>query len=81
MSFLLINRLTKKFLPLPNNFITKYSMPKKNIVECLDCGSFHEKNTICGKCYQQVKAETEEIQKYLFKDDAFKYNYPQSEVI
>jgi hypothetical protein len=46
----------------------------------LDCGSYHEKGTICGKCYSKVKTETEEIQDQLFKDDNFKYNYPVSEV-
>ena len=41
----------------------------------MDCGSYHEKGTICGKCYSKVKTETEEIQDQLFKDDNFKYNY------
>ena len=76
----LSNRLTKKFLPFANNFITKYSRPKSNIIECLDCGSYHEKGTICGKCYEVVKTETEEIQKQMFKKDSFKYNYPTKEV-
>ena len=48
-------RLVRKFLPTPNNRITKWAMPKRNITTCLDCGSYHEMGTICGKCYETVK--------------------------
>ncbi len=65
---------------LPNNFITKYATPKTNITACLECGSYHEIGTICGKCYEKVKMETKNIQDQIFDKDEFKYNYPTKEI-
>ena len=67
-------------MPLPNSLITKYAKPKTNIMECLDCGSYHEKGTICGKCYSKVKNETKDIFDEMNKDDKFKYKYPSKEI-
>lgn len=72
--------MTKRFLPLANNFITKYSKPKTNIMTCLECGSYHEKGTLCGKCYEKVKLETQKVQEEMLKNDQFKYNYPNKEI-
>ena len=72
--------MTKRFLPLPNNFITKYSRPKTNIITCLECGNHHEKGTLCGKCYEKVKLETEKVHEVMFKNEQFKHNYPAKEV-
>ena len=55
-------RLTKRFTPLSNNWITKYSRPKTNIIACLECGSYHEKGTVCGKCYESIKEKTLKMQ-------------------
>lgn len=60
--------------------IYKYSKPKTNIITCLDCGGYHEKGTLCGKCYEKVKAETKAVQDQIFKNDEFRYNYPNKEI-
>jgi large subunit ribosomal protein L32 len=31
------------------NKIQKFMTPKANLVACLECGSFHERHTICGE--------------------------------
>ncbi|XP_050407595.1 39S ribosomal protein L32, mitochondrial [Patella vulgata] len=58
----------------------EYAVPKNNIIACLECGNWHEKETICGHCYQTVKTETEEMQKAMGLD-ALKYDAPRSEVV
>ncbi|CAF1016893.1 unnamed protein product [Brachionus calyciflorus] len=73
-------KLTKKFLPLPNNFITKYSRPKTNIITCLECGNHHERGTLCGKCYEKVKIETQKVHEEMFKNENFKKSHPAKEV-
>ena len=72
--------MTKKFLPSANNFITKYSRSKTNIVACLDCGSYHEIGCICTKCYEIVKKETQEIHEKILSDDQLRFNYPTKEI-
>ena len=32
----------------------KYLTPKKNIIECLVCGHWHEAHTICGKMTSRI---------------------------
>jgi large subunit ribosomal protein L32 len=60
--------------------LTKWATPKTNIIICLDCGSFHEKGSICGKCYQKVKVETALIHEEIFKKNEFKNAYPTKEI-
>ena len=67
-------------MPLPNNFITKYSKPKTNIMTCLECGNYFEKGTLCGQCYEKVRMETQKVQEEMFKKDQFNYNYPNKEI-
>jgi len=67
-------KLTKKFMPLNNNQITKQARAKTNIVACLDCGLYHEIGTICGNCYQRIRKETMLIQDQLMNNEKFRYN-------
>ncbi|ESO94135.1 hypothetical protein LOTGIDRAFT_232409 [Lottia gigantea] len=58
----------------------EYALPKNNIVSCLECGHWHEKQTLCGNCYDKVRKETEEMQEAM-GTDTLKYSQPQSEVM
>lgn len=40
---------------------TKLWKPKRNIISCLECGSFHEFHTICRSCFDKVSAESQKI--------------------
>lgn len=63
--------------------MTKYAKVKTNIVTCLECGSYHERGTICGKCYNRVREETRRLHETMFdKEGHFKNSsgYPPSEV-
>ncbi|XP_008210206.1 39S ribosomal protein L32, mitochondrial [Nasonia vitripennis] len=54
-------RLNRKFGWPKYNW--KPLVPKTNLLMCRACGHYHESFTICGHCYEKVKAETLEIQK------------------
>lgn len=49
--------------------MTKWAKVKTNIVTCLECGSYHERGTICGKCYSRVKEETKRLHELMFDKD------------
>jgi len=34
--------------------VVDYMTPRRNLVECLDCGEWHEGHTICGRLQQAV---------------------------
>ncbi|WAR04974.1 RM32-like protein [Mya arenaria] len=48
--------------------------PKKNIIVCLECGSQHESQTLCGNCYNKVREATKELQMKLRGDRSMKKN-------
>lgn len=60
--------------------IRAFMTPKRNIVECLDCGHWHEAHTICGNCYQKVKEETQAMQAKMDPEVRL-YSTPRTEVV
>ncbi|CAH1403468.1 unnamed protein product [Nezara viridula] len=56
----------------------KLLVPKRNILMCDTCGSDYEAGHLCGYCYNQVKLETEEMQKAI--QDELKLNPVDKEV-
>ncbi|KAK3591406.1 hypothetical protein CHS0354_005328 [Potamilus streckersoni] len=69
-------RLTRKFQGKEFKEVTAI---KKNIVACLECGTYHEMHTICPKCYGKVREETAAMKAAMGED--FQYNHPRSEVV
>ncbi|XP_029635593.1 39S ribosomal protein L32, mitochondrial [Octopus sinensis] len=57
----------------------EHARPKKNIIACLQCGHYHENDTICGNCYDKVRQETKLMQK-AFEED-LRYSAPLQEVV
>lgn len=45
---------------------------KRNLVACLECGYWHERQTLCANCYSKVQAETARIRAQL--PDNFKFD-------
>lgn len=39
----------------------KLFKPKRNIITCPDCGSFHEYHTICRNCFKKIHEESKKI--------------------
>lgn len=42
-------------------FGTKLWKPNKNIVTCMECGSFHEYHTICRTCFEKISKKSKEL--------------------
>jgi large subunit ribosomal protein L32 len=59
--------------------IRAFMTPKKNIKECLECGSWHEAHAICGVCYQKVRDETEYLKSQMDEETRL-YKVPPNEV-
>ncbi|KAL5009839.1 hypothetical protein ScPMuIL_012144 [Solemya velum] len=68
-------RMTRKMA----KFHLNDAIPKKNIVACLECGHWHQSNTICGNCYSKVREETKEMRRSLGED--IRYSAPESEIV
>jgi len=60
--------------------VRDYMTPKRNLIECLDCGVYHEAHSICGACYQKVREETEAM-KASMDPEARLFNVPHTEVV
>ncbi|CAH1774729.1 unnamed protein product [Owenia fusiformis] len=69
-------RLTRK-LSLHCGF--EDAIPKRNIIACLECGHYHERNTICGNCYDKVREETKAMKEKMGLD--LEHNHPRAEVL
>lgn len=48
---------------------TEEYKPATNLISCVDCGSWHQSNTLCGTCYDKVRKETKAIQAQMGCDD------------
>ncbi|ELU13494.1 hypothetical protein CAPTEDRAFT_228646 [Capitella teleta] len=67
---------TRRFGP---DKIRKFMTPRINLVSCLECGTWHERHSICGSCYEKVREETKAMQSSMNPEE-FHYNHPRSEV-
>ncbi|OWA53390.1 putative 39S ribosomal protein L32, mitochondrial [Hypsibius exemplaris] len=50
-------RLKKQF---GSSYMDPYKL-RTDLIVCLHCGHYHEAHSLCGHCYQKVKAETKLI--------------------
>ncbi|CAF0757468.1 unnamed protein product [Didymodactylos carnosus] len=73
-------RRIRRHSDLPMNLMVRLGTPRNDLTQCLDCGSWHEKKTICGQCYDRIRKETESMKQNLNQDE-FKYNHPQQEIV
>lgn len=74
-------RRIRRHSDLPMSLMIKYGTPRQDLHQCLECGTWHEKKTICGKCYDRIRQETEEMKKSFPNQDEFRYNYPPEEIV
>ncbi|WKX99976.1 hypothetical protein Q1695_014671 [Nippostrongylus brasiliensis] len=51
---------------------TRLLSPTNDLVTCGSCGSLHEKDTICGKCYEKVRELTNEIKRKMMAYNPYK---------
>lgn len=74
-------RRIRRHSDLPMSLMVKYGTPRQDLHQCLECGTWHEKKTICGNCYDRIRKETDEMKKSYPNQDEFLYNHPQQEVV
>jgi len=74
-------RRIRRHSDLPMSLMTKYGTPRQDLHQCLECGTWHEKKTICGNCYDRIRKETEAIKDSYPNKDEFNYNHPQQEIV
>ena len=73
-------RRVRRHSDLPMSLMMKYGTPRQDLHQCLECGTWHEKKTICGNCYDRIRKETDEMKKSYPNQDEFLYNHPQQEI-
>jgi large subunit ribosomal protein L32 len=74
-------RRIRRHSDLPMSLMTKYGTPRQDLHQCLECGTWHEKKTICGNCYDRIRKETQAIKDSYPNKDEFNYNHPQQEIV
>ncbi len=74
-------RRMRRHSDLPMSLMIKYGTPRQDLHQCLECGKWHEKKTICGNCYDRIRKETQAMKDSYPNKDEFNYNYPQQEIV
>jgi large subunit ribosomal protein L32 len=74
-------RRIRRHSDLPMSLMMKYGTPRQDLHQCLECGTWHEKKTICGNCYDRIRKETQIMKDSYPNKDEFNYNHPQQEII
>lgn len=74
-------RRIRRHSDLPMSLMGKYGTPRQDLHQCLECGKWHEKKTICGNCYDRIRKETQAMKDSYPNKDEFNYNSPQQEII
>ena len=74
-------RRIRRHSDLPMSLMTHYGTPRQDLHQCLECGTWHEKKTICGNCYDRIRKETQAIIDSYPNKDELNYNHPQQEIV
>jgi large subunit ribosomal protein L32 len=74
-------RRIRRHSDLPMSLMMKYGTPRQDLHQCLECGTWHEKKTICGNCYDRIRKETQLIKDSYPNQDELNYNHPQQEIM
>ncbi|CAF1057541.1 unnamed protein product [Adineta steineri] len=74
-------RRIRRHSDLPMSLMSRIGTPRQDLHQCLECGTWHEKKTICGNCYDRIKKETQSMKDSFSNKDEFNYNHPQQEVV
>jgi large subunit ribosomal protein L32 len=74
-------RRIRRHSDLPMSLMMKYGTPRQDLHQCLECGTWHEKKTICGNCYDRIRKETQIMKDSYPNKDEFNYNHPQQEIV
>ncbi len=74
-------RRIRRHSDLPMSLMNKYGTPRQDLHQCLECGTWHEKKTICGNCYDRIRKETQLMKDSYPNKDEFNYNHPQQEIM
>jgi large subunit ribosomal protein L32 len=73
-------RRVRRHSDLPMSLMIKLGTPRQDLHQCLECGTWHEKKTICGNCYDRIRKETQAMKDAFPSKDEFNYNHPQQEI-
>lgn len=73
-------RRIRRHSDLPMSLMIQYGTPRQDLHQCLECGTWHEKKTICGHCYDRIRKETQAMKDAYPNKDEFQYNHPQEEI-
>lgn len=60
---------------------TRLLTPTENLVTCASCGSLHQTDTICGKCYEKVRELTNEIKRKMMAYNPYKGERQDKQVV
>ena len=74
-------RRIRRHSDLPMSLMIHYGTPRQDLHQCLECGTWHEKKTICGNCYDRIRKETQAMKDSYPNKDEFHYNHPQQEIV
>jgi large subunit ribosomal protein L32 len=74
-------RRVRRHSDLPMSLMSKYGTPRQDLHQCLECGKWHERKTLCGNCYDRIRKETQAMKDSYPNKDEFNYNYPQQEIV
>ena len=73
-------RRHRRHFDLPMSLMVKYGTPRQDLHQCLECGTWHEKKTICGHCYDRIRKETQAMKEAFPNQDELNYNHPAQEI-
>ncbi|CAF1644659.1 unnamed protein product [Adineta ricciae] len=74
-------RRIRRHSNLPMSLMKKLGTPRQDLHQCLECGTWHEKKTICGHCYDRIRKETQLLRDSYLNKDEWNHNHPQQEVV
>ena len=74
-------RRIRRHSDLPMSLMIQFGTPRQDLHQCLECGTWHEKKTICGHCYDRIRKETQAMKDAYPNQDEFHHNHPQEEVV
>ncbi|CAF0942899.1 unnamed protein product [Rotaria sordida] len=74
-------RRIRRHSDLPMSLMIKYGTPRQDLHQCLECGTWHEKKTICGNCYDRIRKETQAMKDSYPNKDEFNHNHSQQEIV
>ena len=74
-------RRIRRHSDLPMSLMIKYGTPRQDLHQCLECGTWHEKKTICGHCYDRIRKETQAMKDAYPNKDEFNHDHPQQEIV